>query len=132
MHGAGKPRSAAAGRRSVCAYVSIEALPPMVTGATILLLRAIELAMNTAAARMQGWQGLLPVALIVLMVGSHTFRARSKDVHKRGARVLHHGRGRYARRRRRRLLSAAITLAGVPLTVAEETRHFKLIGTTGT
>ena len=54
-------------------------------------------------------------------------RARS-DTHKRGARVLSGGASWRARRRRR----GALQLAGVPLSAAEETRHFKLIGTTGT
>lgn len=54
-------------------------------------------------------------------------RARS-DTHKRGARVLSGRAAQRARRRRR----GALQLAGVSLSAAEETRHFKLIGTTGT
>ena len=75
---------------------------------------------------------MLPVAAILLLAGSRALRRRAKDVHKRGARVLYHRQGRHARRRGRRLFGAAVTLAGVPLTTSEETRHFKLIGTTGT
>jgi type IV secretory pathway TraG/TraD family ATPase VirD4 len=86
--------------------------------------------MNPTVAWVQGWKGVVPVAAILLLAGSRVLFARSKDVHKRGASVLHNGR-RHARHRRRRLPSAALTLAGVPLSVPEETRHFKLIGTTG-
>ena len=100
--------------------------------ANTLSSKAIEPAMHLPKGWMQSWKGILPVAAILLVAGSNALRVHSKDVHKRGARVLYYGRRRHARRWRRRLLSDVVTLAGVPLTVSEETRHFKLIGTTGT
>lgn len=87
--------------------------------------------MSPTVAWIQNWKGVLPVAAILLAVGSRALRARSKDVYKRGARVLHDEPGRHTRRRRRSFCSGLVTLAGIPLTVPEETRHFKLIGTTG-
>ena len=54
------------------------------------------------------------------------------EKHKRGARILDGRHRRRALRRRRRFGPAAVMLAGVPIAATEETRHFKLIGTTGT
>jgi type IV secretory pathway TraG/TraD family ATPase VirD4 len=61
-------------------------------------------------------------------------RRQPLDTLKRGARVAHGRQMRRLVRRRRRQLRAGtpLLLAGVPLTPSEETRHFKLIGTTGT
>ena len=81
---------------------------------------------------MRGWRGALPFAAALLLVMSFALRSNSADLHKRGARVLHGARARRARQRRRPLCKAPLTLAGVPITGPEETRHFKLIGTTGT
>ena len=71
---------------------------------------------------------LLPVVLLASVLAS---RLRRSDAYKRGARVLDGASARRALRRgqRRRV---ALRLGGVPVTVEEETRHFKLIGTTGT
>ena len=73
----------------------------------------------------------LPLAGALMVFAALALRRESADVHKRGARVL---AGRHARRaiaRRRRAVPTPLTLTGVPLTADEETRHFKLIGTTG-
>ena len=59
-------------------------------------------------------------------------RGRVADVHKRGAHVLTGRRARRAGRRRRQRHKSCVELAGIALAPAEETRHFKLIGTTGT
>ena len=70
---------------------------------------------------------LLPAAVLFTLFA---LRAPRADIHKRGARVLE---GRSARRAvRRRRNAATLELAGVPIVPGEETRHFKLIGTTGT
>jgi type IV secretory pathway TraG/TraD family ATPase VirD4 len=53
---------------------------------------------------------------------------RARDIHKRGARLV--GSRGWAGRRGR--AGGALQLAGVPLQPLEETKHFKLIGTTGT
>jgi type IV secretory pathway TraG/TraD family ATPase VirD4 len=52
---------------------------------------------------------------------------RPDTVHKRGTRIAD---GRSLQRRRRP--TAAITVAGIPIEDADEPKHFKLIGTTGT
>jgi type IV secretory pathway TraG/TraD family ATPase VirD4 len=80
---------------------------------------------------MHGWKGSLPFVGALLVAAALALRADSADLHKRGAQVL---QGRRARRaqRHRRLHPASVTLAGVPVAGSEETRHFKLIGTTGT
>jgi type IV secretory pathway TraG/TraD family ATPase VirD4 len=59
-------------------------------------------------------------------------RGSPTDVHKRGAQVLSGRSARRAARRRRNPRRACVELAGIALAPAEETRHFKLIGTTGT
>src|ERR1700722_6275520 len=70
----------------------------------------------------------LLVMAVVLM-----WRSTSSDVHKRGTKIL---AGRRARRRAARQLEGcnegSLSLAGVPIAPLEETKHFKLIGTTGT
>jgi type IV secretory pathway TraG/TraD family ATPase VirD4 len=67
----------------------------------------------------------LACALLVCLVLARLLRATSKDVHKRGTRVL-------SRRRWPGSARARVSLAGVGLHPREETKHFKLIGTTGT
>ncbi|HUL18298.1 MAG TPA: type IV secretion system DNA-binding domain-containing protein, partial [Steroidobacteraceae bacterium] len=80
-----------------------------------------------------GAMHLVPViAVFTLLLALGVRRRGRPDLYKRGARVLT-GRGaRRAVRRRRRGAVSGITLAGVPIAAAEECRHFKLIGTTGT
>jgi type IV secretory pathway TraG/TraD family ATPase VirD4 len=83
-------------------------------------------AMSQHAAR---WQ-LLPLLAAPLLLASLALRAPKAEVHIRGARVL---AGRHLRRAvRRRSRGASLAIAGVPISSREETRHFKLIGTTGT
>lgn len=71
---------------------------------------------------------LLPVAG-VLRLREH----RRRDMYRRGAKIKD---GRRAQRRGRRTLARGtepiITLADVAITPQEETKHFKLLGTTGT
>jgi type IV secretory pathway TraG/TraD family ATPase VirD4 len=84
----------------------------------------------TVTIRTRDWSAALPLAVVaVALVGLMTRPDRS-DVHVRGTRVLAGRRARRAARRRRG--GAALELAGVPIASSEETRHFKLIGTTGT
>ena len=71
---------------------------------------------------MEAW---IAGGLLVCLVLVRVLRATSQDVHKRGTRVL--ARRRWAWRAR-----ARVSLAGVGLHPQEETKHFKLIGTTGT
>jgi type IV secretory pathway TraG/TraD family ATPase VirD4 len=79
-------------------------------------------------ASLRAWQPWwllgLPLVLLARLVRS----ARAQTRHKRGAQVL---TGRAMRRSVRRRRHAQLRLAGVGISTAEETRHFKLIGTTG-
>jgi type IV secretory pathway TraG/TraD family ATPase VirD4 len=74
---------------------------------------------------------VLAIALLAAVVLSR--RSRSREAHKRGARILD---GRAARRHATRLrLSRSnlpVTIAGVAIAPGDEVKHFKLIGTTGT
>ena len=60
-------------------------------------------------------------------------RAGSTDTHKRGTKILHGWRAkRRGHRRSERCDGGSLELAGVRIAPLEETKHFKLIGTTGT
>ena len=76
---------------------------------------------------------------LVIAASSRAFGGGASEGHKRGVLV------KYAARRRPRLLFSgrprlppgfrklpAVTLGGVPVPFADETRHFKMVGTTGT
>jgi len=73
------------------------------------------------------------VGFVLALVLGLLLRQRTSQTHRRGSLVLD---GSLARRqvrlRRRRYGAAALTLAGVSLAPLDETKHFKLIGTTGT
>ena len=90
---------------------------------------------STTAEWTSGWKVILAV-LGALMLGAMVllvWKPISRDVHKRGARVLE---GRRARRKALQLGKAlgesSLTLGGVRIAPLDETKHFKLIGTTGT
>jgi len=83
------------------------------------------------------WTGssrpVLLLAAALFLAGGLARPPRRTDAHKRGTELLSGRRARRAvRRRRRQLTAGALSVAGVPLDPREETRHFKLIGTTGT
>jgi type IV secretory pathway TraG/TraD family ATPase VirD4 len=72
---------------------------------------------------------------LVLIVGGRVFasRAMTGETHRRGTQVVPHRRA--ARRSLRvpnRRDARPLTLAGVAIDALDETKHFKLIGTTGT
>jgi type IV secretory pathway TraG/TraD family ATPase VirD4 len=73
------------------------------------------------------WMQCLPLAAALLLAMLPRLRRGPSEVHKRGTQVLD---GRRTRRWRAR--SVHLAVAQVPLADADETRHFKLIGTTGT
>ncbi len=86
----------------------------------------------------QAWaddgQGLAAIAAATaaLCACAKLWRRRTRDRHERGALVAD---GRAAQRRAARLRRTgrpSLTLAGVAIAANEETKHFKLIGTTGT
>ncbi|HEX3913945.1 MAG TPA: type IV secretion system DNA-binding domain-containing protein [Steroidobacteraceae bacterium] len=81
---------------------------------------------------------VLPTALLTVFAAlcsrlmSKTLRRDGRDTHKRGVLIAD---GRPVQRRsarRKRITPELLTLAGVAIAVADETKHFKLIGTTGT
>lgn len=70
--------------------------------------------------------------VLALAVGS-LLRVRNAHTYRRGSLVLDGARARReCRSRRRRCGAAALTLARVAIQPLDETKHFKLIGTTGT
>jgi type IV secretory pathway TraG/TraD family ATPase VirD4 len=74
------------------------------------------------------------IAAMLLPIGAGIWRREHQvETLRRGARVLESARRRRRRWRRRGLTAAEpITLAGVALEPLDETKHCKLIGTTGT
>ena len=76
-------------------------------------------------------EAVLAMALLVAVALSR--RSSGRESHKRGARMLD---GRAAQRRTARLQllrpEPLLTIAGVGIALADEVKHFKLIGTTGT
>jgi type IV secretory pathway TraG/TraD family ATPase VirD4 len=89
----------------------------------------------TVLESMSGWKagGFAAGLLLLVVVAFLARRFASSDTHKRGTRVLE---GRRAGRRALRLGKAcgesSVMLAGVRIAPLDETKHFKLIGTTGT
>ncbi len=87
-----------------------------------------------ALASIPGSEAVVLVAGLTLGAGAcaKALRRGSTETYLRGT-VLREGA---ARRRRRALLQKSsgvtLTLAGIPIPSADETKHFKLIGTTGT
>jgi Type IV secretion-system coupling protein DNA-binding domain len=82
----------------------------------------------------QSGRTFLVAAVVVIGVGgiSRFMRRKSQDTYKRGV-LLADGRG--PQRRSARLKKSAaetLTLAGIAIASGDETKHFKLIGTTGT
>lgn len=78
------------------------------------------------------WQAAVLLVSALALVVRLALPMAALEKHKRGARILEGRHRRRVVRRRRRLGPAAVRLAGVPIAATEETRHFKLIGTTGT
>ncbi len=80
------------------------------------------------------WRAVLAVLGALTLVATVLLARRpsSSDVHKRGAKILV---GRRARRKIQRRAKdsgeSSLTLGGVRITPLDETKHFKLIGTTG-
>ena len=84
---------------------------------------------SPSAAR-AGLTGLLAVLLPAALLLAR--RSRLSDEHRRGTRIID---GRRAQRRGAHLKrrgASVVTLAGIAIASSEETKHFKLIGTTGT
>jgi type IV secretory pathway TraG/TraD family ATPase VirD4 len=76
---------------------------------------------------------IIPTVAMLTAAGAVALRRRRADAHRRGALVVD---GKQAQRRarslRRRYAEAPLELVGVAIRPRDETKHFKLIGTTGT
>jgi type IV secretory pathway TraG/TraD family ATPase VirD4 len=78
---------------------------------------------------------LLLLLGLVVIIGGRLFASRGglAETHRRGSQIVAH---RHIRRRRQRSPprrdAASLTLAGIALDAFDETKHFKMIGTTGT
>ena len=80
---------------------------------------------------------LVAVIMLACIALSKRLRSASGETHKRGVRLIDATRrsvvtGRSLVSRRRKVLPERITVAGVEIPALDETKHFKLIGTTGT
>jgi type IV secretory pathway TraG/TraD family ATPase VirD4 len=80
------------------------------------------------------WDAAAAVLGLVLVLASGSLlRVSTAHTYRRGSLVLDGARARRERRsRRRRYGSGALTLARVAIGPLDETKHFKLVGTTGT
>ena len=74
--------------------------------------------------------GLVTLILFGYLAGLAAARNRSDRTHKRGTRIEDGTRLR--QRRRRKGQASTLTLAGIPIPPLDETKHFKMVGTTGT
>ena len=84
------------------------------------------------SAWLQGGRWLVPTAGVLVVAGWLVRRSARADTHRRGACVVDGRREQRRTRRRRASGEPILTLAGVAISPREETKHFKLIGTTGT
>jgi type IV secretory pathway TraG/TraD family ATPase VirD4 len=76
---------------------------------------------------------LVPLVALLTAAGCFALRRVRTDAHRRGAQVVDGRRAqRHARRLQRRYGEGPLLLAGVAIPARDETKHFKLIGTTGT
>jgi type IV secretory pathway TraG/TraD family ATPase VirD4 len=72
------------------------------------------------------------VLALTAAAGARVLRRRTPEVHKRGVILRNSPSRRELARRVRALPADGVTLAGVPIPSLDETKHFKVIGTTGT
>lgn len=76
---------------------------------------------------------LVPMLAMLTVAGCLVLRRGQTDGHRRGAHVMDGRRAqRRARRLQKRYAEEPLLLAGVAIAPRDETKHFKIIGTTGT
>lgn len=81
----------------------------------------------------QSSQAIVPMLALLTAAGCLALRRVRLDTHRRGTRVVDGSRAqRRARRLQKRYSETPLLLAGVAIDPRDETKHFKLIGTTGT
>ncbi len=80
------------------------------------------------------WKALAATLAFVLIAYALRvwLRPRWAETYKRGVVVVDGKRARRCAWRRQNIIDAGITLAGAPIAARDETKHFKLLGTTGT
>jgi len=105
---------------------------PPVVGAILGLLRsALAASMTSSQTHLLTATSLVAIPVLGYSLGRLAARTTPAQVHQRGTRIAD---GRSAQRATRKLLRThpdRITLAGVVIDPLDETKHFKLIGTTG-
>jgi hypothetical protein len=72
------------------------------------------------------------VIMLAIVACARALRRSSAEVHKRGVVLLEATQWRRQVRRLRRASAGVLTLAGCDVPLLDETKHFKMIGTTGT
>ena len=118
------------------AFFPVLALP--VTGLAVLFVSMVKSSLLSWAPNLLTARGFELTGLVTLMLfgylgGLAAARAKSDITHKRGTRIEDGTRLQRRRSRRRRGgQGKEITLAGIPIPPLDETKHFKMIGTTGT
>jgi type IV secretory pathway TraG/TraD family ATPase VirD4 len=122
------------------AFFPFLALP--VTGLAVLFVSMLRSSLLSWAPNLLTARGFELIGLVTLMLfgyvgGLAACRAKPDLTHKRGTRIEDGTRLRRKRARRRGRrgpgnAKAPLTLAGIPIPAMDETKHFKMVGTTGT
>ena len=108
---------------------AIEALLQRVTLHTLHATAAPTQGTNHALTSLPIGATVFAPPILGYVLGRLTARSRASEVHRRGARILE---GRTEQRRSIRSTPGTATLAGIAVPALDETKHFKLIATTGT
>ena len=123
------------------AFFPVLALP--ITGFALLFVSMLKSSLLSWAPMLLTARQFELTAFVALLLfgylgGLAAARKKTDLTHKRGTRIedgthLQHRRGRPSRGRRRARQGAHdLTLAGIPIPPLDETKHFKMVGTTGT
>jgi type IV secretory pathway TraG/TraD family ATPase VirD4 len=116
--------------RGRCAWGGLMASPMLALPLTLL---ADALAGVLHAAAVLQAAGVLQAAIDIVVTAAVGYTGGRMLAAHRWSSAARHRRGAIvAKGRRRPRLSSSLRLAGIPVAPADETKHFKLIGTTGT
>ena len=115
------------------AFFPVLALP--ITGLAVLFVSMLKSSLLSWSPRLLTAHGFEVTAFIALMLfgylgGLAAARKKTDLTHKRGTRI--EDGTRLQQRCKRKGQGRAITLAGIPIAAMDETKHFKMVGTTGT
>jgi type IV secretory pathway TraG/TraD family ATPase VirD4 len=114
-------------------FFPVLALP--ITGLAVLFVAMLRNSLLSWSPHLLTARGFEITAFVTLMIfgylgGLAAARKRFDLTHKRGTRI--EDGAPLQRRRKRRKRGEQLTLAGIPVPPLDETKHFKMIGTTGT